>query len=39
MCEEIAQLLDQGELYDQILKIEHESLMLRWVNYYLQEAG
>lgn len=39
MCEEIAQLLDQGEEYDQILKLEHETLMLRWVNFYLQEAG
>ena len=39
MCEEIAQLLEEGEEYDQILKLEHEKLMLRWVNYYLQEAG
>ena len=39
MCEEIAQLLDDGEEYDKILKLEHETLMLRWVNHYLCLAG
>ena len=39
MCEEIAQLLDDGEDYDKILKLEHEVLMLRWVNHYLCLAG
>ena len=38
MCEEIAQLLNEGEDYEKIVKLEHEVLMLRWVNYYLKEA-
>ena len=38
MSEEIAQLLNEGEEYEKIIKLEHEVLMLRWVNFYLNEA-
>ena len=39
VCEEIFQLLEDGEDYKDLLNLEHEKMLLRWVNFYLKQVG
>ena len=39
MCEEIFQLLEDDEDYNDLLNLEHEKMLLRWVNFYLKQVG
>ena len=39
VCEEIFQLLEDGEDYKDLLNLEHEKMLLRWVNFYLKQVS
>lgn len=39
MCSGLISLLTDGESLDSLMSLSPEELLLRWVNYHLQNAG